>query len=438
MISIIKQTAKLCDSLVLGPVIDIPMEYCLVFGHATEKVNLGEKLLYIPEIFEMICEYLNAEDMAILVKVSRRLHETGTNKLYKNVCFHGQEQMTNLLKLLKIVNPRYHQPNEFYLFVSELFMGRDTEKTISDAFLSIKKRLVGPIKTRKPCDCSECLMNSRVADSFTPIKFIVPDLVGRDSHRFNRVVYGIVPKNTNGLYKLLKNTMAVPCLQIPHRNLKSWSIYKCRKHETFGPLIQSLSLTDVSKLLIKMNLHSSVIRNLFEKTINLNAVQISRCENVNNDCIRELAERSNSNLLRLALTELPFLTDLGLYYIGKNCPNLEYLNLTNCINISESGVKNILVMCPFLNTLILNREGYGNGFSINEKVVPYIAPYAISLKRLGISGCALGEKEILILIERCKTITSWIFNINQLGTRKIKVIKEKLLKWFGFKIVRLS
>jgi hypothetical protein len=49
---------------------------------------------------------------------------------------------------------------------------------------------------------------------------------------------------------------------------------------------------------------------------------------------------------------------------------------------------------------------------------------------LGIAGCSLGEKEILVLIEKCRLMKSWMFDMNQLGSRKIKGMKLKITGWF--------
>jgi hypothetical protein len=124
-----------------------------------------------------------------------------------------------------------------------------------------------------------------------------------------------------------------------------------------------------------MDFEEEVYIALFKNLSNLSTITISSCQ-VKNNALKVMCEKSSERIIRLSLCDLD-IDDLGVYYIGKNCPNLEYIDLTDCINITEGGIRDLLVMCPFIHTLILNRFGFGKGFTINEKIVPYLPPYGI-------------------------------------------------------------
>jgi hypothetical protein len=147
-----------------------------------------------------------------------------------------------------------------------------------------------------------------------------------------------------------------------------------------------------------------------------------------------MANAAGHSLVHIQLIQLN-ITDLGVHYIAKECPNLEYMDLTDCIHTSDFSVKDILVRCPFIHTLILDRLGLGDGFGITEKMEPFMKAYGISLKCLGVAGCSIRHEHLRSLIAESPQILQWNFSYSQLGTRRIRQIKSILRSWFKVAVV---
>lgn len=168
---------------------------------------------------------------------------------------------------------------------------------------------------------------------------------------------------------------------------------------------------------------------ILSKTKNLTFLSISNCPLISDKTVQVASETVTTRLTHITLVNLPLLTDTGLHHLARNCINLEGVDLTNSTNISESGIKDILSMCPFLTLLDLQRLGLGSGYAINEKIVPYILAYGISLRYLSVAGCALRSHDIERLVHLMPNISTWGVGFMQVGSRNMALIRRVVSGW---------
>jgi hypothetical protein len=144
--------------------------------------------------------------------------------------------------------------------------------------------------------------------------------------------------------------------------------------------------------------------------------------------------------MHVTLANLPRITDSSLHHISMYCPNLEGLDLTNSHQISEVGVRSVLYACPFVCMLDLSRLGDGvsnYGYAANEKIIPYILAYGMSLKYLSVAGCQLNLDQIAKLITGMPSVMTWGVGFAQIGNRNIDMIKQVICSWMGSKFTSM-
>jgi len=155
----------------------------------------------------------------------------------------------------------------------------------------------------------------------------------------------------------------------------------------------------------------------------LRDVKLRDCGNaVTNAVVAALAQSSGVSLRRLNLRGCRFVDDSALFELARHAPQLEVLDLTYAIDISDNGVVSLVAGCPYLRVFILD-----SCFRVTDAIVGAIAEHsAASLQVLSLSGCdciGLSDCQLLRLAGRCHHLTS----LDLSGTAVTPVVVERLL-----------
>lgn len=398
--------------------------------HGISFQDQGRKLMNIPEILLMILKYLDTRDLAVFSSTCVRWHNLATPLLYQHVCFHGIPDQGNCMKFVQAVNRKRASNNisqgiinQASLFVKAIFtkgMSTAIQNTLSAATRS-RSHLPRP-----HCNNPACQKLREIADMSKPKTLLIPNKLGTYSHRFQGAVYALVsPDSMTKVKEHYPCNEKPPCLQVTRKTKSKWSTMKSKLYDTHGPFLNSFSCQD-------MLIGDETLANILESTKNLSTLKVKQCIFVGDQTVVSVSSASTQNLTTVILSGLPLLTDTALHYLARNSPNLEFLDLTDSYRITESGVRDILVLCPFIKTLIVNR--FGDGESINDKVIAYITSYGISLRFVGLAGCNISSAEIPKMIEKSK-VQHWQFGFKQLGTRRLNRIKQVVEEWMQCKSV---
>jgi hypothetical protein len=392
----------------------------LVLGECRSDAMISGRVLEIPELLYAIIGYLDLKYLALVCRVSKKWREMATPLLYRHVCFYHDSK--RLIAFLRAVNPHAMiEGNSVTNWYLEIVMRtwrkrRVQSQTFARSYLDEEK---------------ERLETKYLSESICSSALVIPHCLGQ-RHRFQNTVYGFIPLHSS---KKLKNEFVMsndtsPCLMLSKKHAKThWSVPKALLYHCFGPFLKSI-------VLAHLDLAETYFISFFSELVNLNVVTIRSCDGVTDDVLLVLAKASKVNLCNLTLENQSLISDMALHYISRNCPNLQSLCATNTNNITETGIKDILVMCPFLHSLTVNQFSLGSGLSINKRIVPYLVAYGISLTSLAIAGCSIKEPEILTLIESIPRIRCWQFGFPQIGTKKMSEIKQKLKQWFRSPVVK--
>lgn len=178
-----------------------------------------------------------------------------------------------------------------------------------------------------------------------------------------------------------------------------------------------------------MNVSDEILCLILKKTKNLSFLCISSCPLVTDKVIEVASITAGNRLTHVTFACLPKITDFGIQILARNCSNLEGVDLTNSTKISEIGVKDLLSMCPFLTLLDLQRLGSGAGYAINERFIPYVIAYGISLKYVCLAGCALRAQDAEKMINTMPSIMTWGLGFMQVGSRNLQQIKVITSEW---------
>jgi len=178
------------------------------------------------------------------------------------------------------------------------------------------------------------------------------------------------------------------------KQVKSWSA--------------DLMLKDSSRL--DIGLTDKEFETIIKNVKNISQLRIhGKHENLTNLSIKAIATNLNMELEKLEISEMYKITDDGLNFIGKHCPNinslklqletynkdvteeaivglltqvkLKTLHLVNCLGITEEGFYEIIQLSENLEELSLE----GNDYSVSEEVMDGISQYCKNLRSLNLS-----------------------------------------------------
>jgi len=118
----------------------------------------------------------------------------------------------------------------------------------------------------------------------------------------------------------------------------------------------------------------------------------------------------SSRLRRIALPGCSKVDDSTLELIGRNCPNLEILDLRACENVTDKGILAVAEGCPKLKYLNVGRVKGGEKITCDgvDAIARYPPPSLFTSRRLrteincrltdvdtlGLAGCSVGDRGI--------------------------------------------
>ncbi|VDM96462.1 unnamed protein product [Thelazia callipaeda] len=134
------------------------------------------------------------------------------------------------------------------------------------------------------------------------------------------------------------------------------------------------------------NVQENALRSFTLKCPNIEHLSLT-CEYLGRNCHR---------LVWLDLENCIAITDKSLDAISQGCKNLEYLNISWCENIQDQGVQTILQGCAKLNTLICRGcEG------LTESVFTEMRSFCAGLRTLNLLGCFVTDETVADLAAGC-------------------------------------
>lgn len=231
------------------------------------------------------------------------------------------------------------------------------------------------------------------------------------------------------------------------------------KHLTVLNMAECFRITDVgirnlaegacTTKLRELNLANCVrlgdvsIVSIYKKFQNLNYLNLSFCENINESVLELLGQAPNlisldisgcncgdqslssignaSRLKDLTVSECYGITDLGLQKFAKQCEGIERLDLSHCMQITDAAIKNLAFCCRLLSCVKLS--GCKHLTDLSLQYLSGVCHYIVSLD---ISGCVLiTEKGIRYLRKGCH----WLRILNILYCKGIsKSAAQKMMK----------
>jgi len=146
------------------------------------------------------------------------------------------------------------------------------------------------------------------------------------------------------------------CSAISDNALRPLLLYRCNGIEsfklsyntrvTFNGIINllkiiGLNLTNLS--LSKTQVNDRVIENIFISCPKLQYLDLSECGNLTSDCFKSVYNKKKeiSNIKGLRLQNLPSITNKTLNYCAALFPSLELLDILNCNGVSKRGLISI-------------------------------------------------------------------------------------------------
>jgi hypothetical protein len=329
--------------------------------------------LQIPELLRMILEHLAPADLMSASQVNSQWRMVTTPKVYESLCFHGAEDQKSVRRFAVFVNPQMTRIENLFTWSVVGIL----RYIVSDATPTDDR------KGRQPyCQSNKCRYLRDLSKRSSKRSLVFPTNVGAQSHRFKGPVYGVIPYKSAKRFREqvdISKYDRLPVLQIhSHQMFSTWSVSRMMVYQTPGPFLKTLCITG-------MAISDTNFQAIVKKSPNLTSVYLGECPLITDSSIRMLALATKHSLTYVTLKGLN-VTDFAMHHLSRHCPNIEYLDLTDTINVTDIGVRDILIMSPFLKRLELRRMSPGCGNGITEKLVLFVQVYGVSLEYLSIAG----------------------------------------------------
>jgi len=215
----------------------------------------------------------------------------------------------------------------------------------------------------------------------------------------------ITKKTINELFSINSHLQKVFLVCRTKDNFATMNITKTEQVNSWSA---DFMLKDASRL--NVGITDKEFERIIKNVKNISQLTIhGKHENLTNLSIKAIATNLNKELEKLEISEMYKITDDGLNFIGKYCPNinslklqlemynrdvteeaivglltqvkLKTLHLVNCMGITEEGFYEIIQLSGNLEELNLE----GNDYSVSEEVMEGISQYCKNLRSLNLS-----------------------------------------------------
>jgi len=213
-----------------------------------------------------------------------------------------------------------------------------------------------------------------------------------------------------------------------------------------GPVLRELNLTNCIRVtdasLLRISQRCVSLRYLtlchlellteagmeFVSTIkSLYALDVTGC-NVQDGGMHNLA--NNSKLKQLNLVANTLITDLGIQKYVSSVPEIEAINVSFCVSLSDGAFKNIAYSCRKLTVL-----GLAGCTLVGDMTIQYISGACPFLTQLDISGCGeLTDKSLKFIRKGCRKLRVLIMlycrNMTKTTVNRLKPYID-VVEWSG-------
>lgn len=250
--------------------------------------QLPHPIFTIHEILEQIIHHVHYQDLSIASQVCKSWYHLATPRLLRHVCFHGQDSYSSILKFTQsmdwsiqkikwtafgsvpVAEKKYGRDDIVLVNQSDLLRATRNKahrilhqaknqkiSSASNALTFISSQLFAGLGQRqnRGGECKKiCQMchHSRLLSEQSPVKeMLIPNDLGKYSHRFKGAVYGVVSLKATKKFKDQAQVKALtscsPCIQVHiHPTLTKWNVFKSSIHQTNGPFLKSLTISNVT------------------------------------------------------------------------------------------------------------------------------------------------------------------------------------------------
>ncbi|KAE9462603.1 hypothetical protein C3L33_05512, partial [Rhododendron williamsianum] len=108
--------------------------------------------------------------------------------------------------------------------------------------------------------------------------------------------------------------------------------------------------------------------------------------------------QENYRMRHLDICENSWLTDMTLKNFGQVCPNLQYLNVSRCLHLTNFGIGEVLRRCPAITQLHIN------GLEVSDIFGCCSDHSVVNLKTLTARGTQINDEGMAMIGNRCRNL----------------------------------
>ncbi|KAJ5894046.1 hypothetical protein N7495_005737 [Penicillium taxi] len=204
-----------------------------------------------------------------------------------------------------------------------------------------------------------------------------------------------------------------------------WHRPSCNKWRKLVNVASSVGKTDglftYADLIRRLNL-SGLVKDVSDGTVvpftqckRIERLTLTNCSQISDKGVSDLVE-GNRHLQALDVTDLQMLTDHTIYVLARNCPRLQGLNISNCNKITDESLLVLSQSCRHIKRLKLN--GVTN---VTDTVINSFAQNCPAILEIDLHGCKqITSATVTTLLTtlrhlrelrlaHCTEISSWAF-----------------------------
>ncbi|KAI8902792.1 hypothetical protein BC833DRAFT_616324 [Globomyces pollinis-pini] len=408
------------------------------------KVNKNcLRVMQIPEIMLIIISYLDKADLATLARLSKLWMSLTAPTIYQHICFHGIDDDSKWWKLKCTLNPHDSFERQWLTSSKVMYLKRyfhycwknglnSSIHLALEDFHALTSPDIQKKKRQSGCTNLNCQFVKHSARNSLHRTMMIPANYDPELHRFQGAAYYSIKQRLSESPLYQKYSLGQKaCLQIPrHPSKHSWDMERTRIFGTHAPFIRSLVFS-------ALTIDNDSLTKILKNAKNLSHLSIADCPFITDTSIKECVHFIGTQLIQVELSKLA-ITDSSMHSIARNCPNINFLNLAECFRITDYGIRDVLIMCPFLKSLSICRLGYGCGYAVTDKIGGYIQSFGSSLAYVSIAGCEVGSHTVKSMISSCPKITHWEVSLNQIGTHVSMILMQIINDWMSNKFLSIK
>ncbi len=157
----------------------------------------------------------------------------------------------------------------------------------------------------------------------------------------------------------------------------------------FAPRLQVLSIAGV------YNITDAIVAGMMEKCPFIHTLELAQRGSVALGNLTKTLQKCH-NIVKLTITKLTSLNDESLIqYLNAKPNQLKYLDMSECLNITDKSLKQLANACPDLTSLVCNENP-----AVTDDGITAVVKGCTQLARLDVSNCPKLTNKVLIAIMR--------------------------------------